>query len=328
MSEINYAYQQDQVVNDMPETVQETTQETTVEAPAPADEQKPVVAEKPAERVESEKPAEVTVQDWKDVIKTADKYEALKELGYDDFTVNMLKYREQTGDFVPYLQAKTVDYSKMTPVDLIKIDLQRQNPGMLEKAFNFKLNKELEKYYLNREDYPEDSDEAIYGQEQLRLDGEAKRKAFIEEQEKFTAPEPQPDLEKSKRDAELQQQRATLEQSVMNNPATVNLLTAKSISYGEGEESFHYPVADPQAIIDTAKATILNSGEKDLTGVDMLAFYKQLAKAQDGWEKAFADHHQAVARKKFESGLSNVTPVTDEAAVVQTNTRDYAYRTS
>jgi hypothetical protein len=276
-----------------------------------------------------EKPAEVTTVDWKAALKTADKWEALKELGYDDFTIGMLKYKEKTGNVTPYLEVKTVDYSKMTPEQVLRLDLQKRNPGMSEKALNFKFNKELsEKYYLDREEFPEESDEAIYGQEQLRLDAEQKRKDFLTEQEQFKAPEPTPDLDATKKAAELQQQRAALGTSVMNNEATANLQKAKAITFGQGEESFNYPIADAQSLVDIALNTILNSGRTDLAGVDLNAFYKQLAKGQPDWEEAFAKHHQAIGKKQVQTELQNVTPSNAQGADQPAeNLKDYGYKT-
>jgi hypothetical protein len=297
--------------------------------PKPEAKQDPKPEQTPEAKPE-EKPAEVTAVDWKAALKTADKYEALKELGYDDFTIGMLKYKEQTGDYTPYLEVKTVDYTKMTPEQLLKLDIKRQNPEMNERALNFKINKELnEKYYLNREDYPEDSDEAIYGQEQLRLDGENKRKAFIEEQNKFKAPEPQPDLDATKRDAELQQQRAALGELVMNNEATKSLQTSKSVVFGEGEASFNYPT-DTQALVDSALNTILNSGRTDLTGVDMNVFYQTLAFGADpkGFMEAYSNHLSAVAKSKLQKELGNITPIEGGDPITPAPvTKDYSYKT-
>jgi hypothetical protein len=341
----NYGYMQDM---NSPVSV-EAPKEAPKEIPAEAPKEEPKVqvpkVEEPAKaepkvepksepkaepKVEAPKPAEVSVSDWKSAIKTADKYEALKELGYDDFTIGMLKYKESTGDYTPYLEAKTVDYSKMTPEQLVTLEIRNQNKGMNEKALNFKINKELnEKYYLNREDYPENSDEAVYGQEQLRLDGENKRKALIEEQTKFKAPEPQPDIDATKRDADLQQQRATLGNLVMNNEATKNLQTAKSIVFGEGEASFNYPT-DTQALVDSALNTIINSGKTDLTGVDLNVFYQTLAFGANPTKfmKEYADHLSAVAKDKLQKELGNVTPIEGGEPVTPPQvTKDYSYRT-
>jgi hypothetical protein len=285
---------------------------------------------KPEEKAE-EKPAEVTASDWRKAINAGvDKYEVLAELGYDKWTIDMIKYKDQTGDVVPYLKAKTVDYSKMTPEQLLKEDMQRSSPGMSEKALNFKFTKEFsDKYYLNREDYPEGSDEAEYGQEQLRLDAEKKRKEFIEEQQKFTAPEPQPDLDATKKEAALQQQRAQIGNAVMNNDATKNLQATKSIVFGEGKESFNYPIADIQPLIDSALNTIVNSGRTDLTGVDMDHFYKTLAYGADPakFEKEFAIHLKAVAKKQLEEELGNVTPKEEKSDAPPDPSKDWGYKT-
>lgn len=338
----NYGYLEENEVVEIP---QETPQPEVAEVPKeePKEEPKAEVKPEPKQEVKTEtkeepkeepkaevKPAEVTAADWKQALKAGvDKYEVLKELGYDDFTIGMLKYKEQTGDYTPYLQVKTVDYTKMSPEQILKEDLRRQFPDMSEKTLNFKFNKELkDKYYLDREEYPEGSDEAEVGQELMRLDAEQRRKAFIEEQNKFKAPEPQPEVDATKREAELQQQRATLGNLVMNNEATTGLQKTKSISFGEGEESFNYPIEDPKALVDIALNTILNSGRTDLTGVDLNLFYKQLAKGQPGWEKAYADHITALNKQKFQKEIGNITPIEGGDPVTPAKVeKDYGYKT-
>lgn len=291
------------------EPVAPATPETPVATPevAPV----PEVAKPTTPATTPEKPAEVTAVDWKAALKTADKWEALKELGYNSFAIDALKYYERTGSLAEYAEVKSVDYNKMTPEQLIRLDFKKKNPGLSEKTLNFKFDKELsEKYYLNREDYPENSEEAEIGQELLRVDAEQRRKEFIAGQEQFKAPEPTPDLDATKREADLQQQRAALGSAVMNNEATINLQKAKTIVYGEGEESFNYPVTDVQPLVDAALNTILNSGRTDLTGVNLDVFYKQLAYGKDpvAFETAFAKHHQAIGKKQFQTELQNVTP--------------------
>jgi hypothetical protein len=274
----------------------------------PADVVPPVPPVTPAVPV----PEDVKPVDWKAALKTADKWEALKELGYDEFTIGMLKYKEQTGDYTPYLQVKTIDYSKMTAEQLLKLDLANKNKGMSERALNFKFNKEFsEKYYLNREDYPEDSDEAIFGEEQLRLDAEAKRKEFIDEQVKFKAPEAAPDTEAPKRNAEIKERQEKQRAIVLNSPITKALQTAKAISFGVGEESFNYPITNVQAIIDNAMQTVLNSETLDIKDAEMTNFYKLLAIGLDvdGFEKSLADHYRGIGKKKVQAEIQNVTPL-------------------
>lgn len=333
MSDIDYGYvhtgaEDDVEVIDAPPVVVETPATPVAETSAPpvVETPKPHVVEAQTPPVVAQTPATV-VTDWKAELKKADKYEALREIGYNDFAIEAMRYYDRTGGLAEYASVKSVDYKTMTPEQLLKIDLQRQNVGMSEKALNFKLNKELnEKYYLDRETYPEGSVEADYGQEQMRLDAEQKRKAFIAEQDKFRAPELQPDLDATNKAAELQQQRASISTGVMNDPATKNLQTAKVIVFGEGEDSFSYPITDAQSFADIALNTILNSGRNDLTGVNLNAFYKQLAMAQPGWEKAHADHHQALAKLKFEKTIGNVTPINSTTEVDAPAGKDYSMR--
>lgn len=343
----NYAYNESQDTIVEPEVIEpvekvEVTPEGKVEPKAepkvepevkadPKVEAKvePAIEPKVETKVEPEKPAEVTEADWKKALKSADKYEAFKELGLSDFTIGMIKYQEQTGDFTPYLEVKSVDYSKMDAKDLIKLDMKKQYPGMNDRALNFKYNKDLEeKYYLNRDDYPEDSDEAIYGQEQLRIDGEQKRKQFVEEQQKFKAPEPQPDLDATNREADLQRQRASLGESVMNNAFTKNLQANKFITFGEGEESFNYPVEDVQSLVDTALSAIVNSGHTDISKLDMEVFYKQLLLGKDmkAYEKAFADHIRNLDKRKFQDEMQNVTQINNQTPEPPKEQKDYGYR--
>lgn len=333
---INYAYlephepivAEQKAEPEAPETQVEVKAEPEVKV-EPKPEVKPETVEPKAEVKAIEKPAEVTAVDWKAALKTADKYEALKELGYDDFTIGMLKYKEQTGDYTPYLEVKTVDYSKMTPEQILKLKIQNENKGMAEKALNFKINKELnEKYYLNREDYPEDSEEAIYGQEQMRFDGEAQRKQFIESQKQFKAPEPQPDLDATNREAELQRQRAAIGESVMNNPFTKSLQENKYITIGKGEESFHYPVEDVKSLVDTALNSIVNSGYTDISKLNMETFIKQLiiGKDVDAYEKAIADNALNLSKKKLQDELQNRTPINNQQLEPPAAKKDYGYR--
>jgi len=311
----------------------ETPAATTETAPP---ETTPPAAETPTPTQTVETPAatpaaEVTPPaqfDWKKEIENIDRRELLKAKGLDDFAIDLIEYREKTGDLTPYLEVKTVDYTKMSPEELLKSDMRKQNPGMSDKALNFKLTKELnEKYFLDRETYPEGSEEAEFGQEQLRLDAEKLRQGFIENQSKFKAPEVQPDTAAIQREAALQQQREQLKASVVSNEVTQALKTQKSITFGQGEESFNYPVENIDAIIENAKDVLVNSGRTDLNGVDLKEFYEALVIAQNKNQflDAYGKHREALAHKKFQSTLQNITPATGEQSIPPPPSRNYTY---
>lgn len=270
---------------------------------------------------------EAPVYDWKKELKAVDRKDVLKELGLDEFTIGMLDYKDKAGDLNPYLEVKSVDYSKMAQEDILKVDMRKANPGMSEKALNFKFNKELNaKYYLDRDEYPEDSDEAEYGQEQLRLDSESKRKELIAYQQQFKAPEVQPDVATTQREAAEQVARDTKGKAVLANEHTTALTQSKSIQFGDGEESFTYPIADVDDIVDKAMFSLMNS-DTDLKDVDLKDFYKVLAIGKDlkGFLSAYGGHQRALEHKKFQSEMQNITPKNDGTAASPPPTRNYGY---
>lgn len=290
-------------------------------APAP-DPAKPAVpaAEPPAPPAPPAVPEPVTPPapaapeakvDWKAELKKAPKADVLKELGLDDFTIKMLEHKEKTGSYMDYLQTQLVDYSKMSPEQLLKLDIKKSHPGFSETSIDLQYKKLTEdKYYLNRELFPDGSAEANYGQELLKHDTDQIRSTLLKEQADFKAPEPQSDDKANQRKAELQQRQATVSTAVMNNPETKSIAEGKKITFGEGESSFSLPVADPQVVIDTAKNMLANYPEIDLSTVDFKSLYAGYVMGQDPYgtaEKLIA-HGSAVMHKKMQDELQNRVP--------------------
>lgn len=74
---------------------------------------------------ESQPPA-ATTYDWKKEVKKLSKADVLKELGLDEFAVGMVDYYQKEGNVTPYLEVKTVDYSKMTSEQLLEMQLKKR----------------------------------------------------------------------------------------------------------------------------------------------------------------------------------------------------------
>ena len=316
---------------DAPKSYGYNEEESYVEAPAetpevavePAVVEAPVKEEAPTPVV----PVEAPSYDWKKELKSVDKKDIFKELGLDDFTIGMLEYKEKAGDLSPYLEVKSVDYVKMSAEDVLKMDMRKANPGMSEKALNFKFNKELsEKYYLDRDTYPDDSEEAEYGVEQLRLDSENKRKELIAQQQAFRAPEPQPDIATSQREAAEQVVKDDRGKAVLANEHTVALTQSKSIQFGDGEESFTYPITDADDIVDKAMFSLMNS-DTALKDVNLKEFYQILAIGKDvkGFLAAYGGHQKALEHKRVQGELQNITPKNTGTAATPPPTRNYGY---
>ncbi len=256
------------------------------------------------------KPPEVSFKDWKEALKTADKYEALKEMGYDDFTIGMLKYKEETGDFAPYIEAKSVDYTKMDATELFKRDIRKNHPTLSEGALNTMLKKRQEQYCLDREDYPENSEEAILGQELLAADADKLRKDFIAEQNKFKAPERQPDVNAQQREAADKVRQEKLTTEVMADPVFKGLHDNKSISFGEGEGSFNFPIADVDPVIQNVLASVFQSGKENLQGINIANYVKSVAIAGDldNFLLKYGEHHTALEHKRMQDEFQNRKP--------------------
>lgn len=301
----NYGYHfetPEEFAIDVPE--EKAVENVKEEASVPNEAVQPTPASSEAEnKKEDVKPTSPEPVDWKESLKSQDKYDVLKALGYDDFTVNMLKYKDAEGDFSPYLKAKTVDYAKMDSNQIFLEQLKKENPGLSERALKFKLKDSLnDKYFLDRDMYPEESEEAEIGKELMDADAEKLRKSFVDEQQKFTAPDPvkqpvQQDFSKE------------IIKSVDEHPVSQAILKENKLTFGDGEESFHFPI-DSKALLQKAENTFTGLNVRDLSKVDMNKFYMSLAISADldAFQKAFADHYKNVGRKALQTELQNAKP--------------------
>lgn len=276
--------------------------------PTPEPLPEPAAAQPPAsEPVVAPEP--VPVVDWREQIKTVDKYEAMKELGYDQFTIDLIKYKDTTGDLTPYLQAKTVDYTKMSVEELILTDLRRDNPALSDKALNILKNNELKKYHLDRDEFPEGSDEAIVGEELLKQKESSLRSKFIKEQQNFVIPEsPAVDLSKIREEQEKQESQRVYNE-VSSHPVTKAFMQNPVIKIGEGEDSFSYAVPNTQDIVDGAINGI-TAQKGDISKTDLKEYFETLAmisNKQDFLTK-YADHLRAVEKRNYQREMVNATP--------------------
>lgn len=259
--------------------------------------------------------------DWKEAIKDADWKEVMKAKGFDDFAIKLMDYGKTTGNYTPFLEATTVDYTKLSNEQLIRLQAQQaeENKGMSEKAFNFKFNKDFkDKYFLDREVHAEDSEEAEFGQELLRLDGERLKAQFIEKQQNFKAPEVKPDADAAQREAQQQQLRTQINNQVANDPATVALKTQNTISFGEGEDSFNYPVTDIESVIANTQALIANSGQTQVSSAELKKIYSSMIVGRDleNFIDLYGKHINTIALRKFQAEIGNITPVNDGTVVI------------
>ncbi|HJY22599.1 MAG TPA: hypothetical protein VJ279_06915, partial [Hanamia sp.] len=238
------------------EKVQEVIEEKVEEKPV---EEKPVEVkqEEPKEETKTEIKEEPVPEvkqpifNFDEELKKVDKWEVMKKLGLDDFSIDLLKYKEQTGDVTPYLEAKTVDYSKFTDEQIMRHDLRKQYKGMSDKAFEMLYEQKVnEQFKLDAEVHGDAA--AELGRELLKFEANKIRQREIEAQAKFKAPEKPVDDSAQKQQQEQEAKIAEYKSFVNDSEQTKTLLKDKRLVYGSGDTAFNFTVEKPSSLVDTA----------------------------------------------------------------------------
>lgn len=232
----------------------------TTEAPKPAKEAEtappaPVEAAKVEKAPTPTPPSEATPPrpvDWKDELRKADQAEILKELGFDDKMVGFFNKWRTDGNIAEYIQAVSVDYSKMTPEQLMKYQLTQEfpefSPEDLEELYQAKI---IDAYKLNPEVFSET--EVKRGKLVLAADVKKVRADLVQKQQDYILsakpPAPTVDTQAQQRETEMKEQTDRYMASLNGNPVTKELLANKRLVLGEGENAFNYEVSDPQKVV-------------------------------------------------------------------------------
>jgi len=222
----------------------------------------------------------------------------------DDFIKNAVDYYEKTGDLTPYLQAKTVDFTKMTDEDIMRRELRETYPEVTDKAFE-KLYKQqiVDKFKLDSEQWEED--DVDLGQQLLKSEAAKIRTKNQDLQEGFKAPEPAKD--NSVEDAQRALQ--DFKEKTGSNEATKNLLESKRIAIKTGEGDFNYELADPNTLlemtVDNTKFFTQFVGEGG--NLDYAKWYKTAAYSQNPemFEKSLINYGRTLGREEIAKEIKN-----------------------
>lgn len=215
-----------------------------------------------------------TTVSWKEAIKTADRKELLKEAGLDDFDIEFIEYRKQGNDPYKYLEAKAFDWNKVSDVDVVKNEYQKQYPNLNAEQIERLINNEFKQH--DNADEQEREDGAIM----LQAKAYNLRQQRIEEQKKFQIPTVttqqeantlQENLEQKQIEEQQRQQYDAYMKFVNEHPSTKSLLEAKrvSVNLGEGVSPFNFNVDNPEMLHSVAfgknwvRAIAENPGEPD-----------------------------------------------------------------
>lgn len=203
------------------------------------------------------------VQTWQEVLRNQQPDTILKELGYGEKLVDFLKenkdldpkvlgfvnhWKSNDGNVEPYLRALATDFSKMSPEDVMKHQLQIQNPELDPKQLDrlYKL-KVIDRYKLDPQLYSED--EVEDGRIELAVDVKPVRSQLSEQQQSYLFPKPVPKAEvPDTRGQQQQQEFDAFKTAVTNDPYIKDILANKKITIGEGPEAFSHSV-NPDSIM-------------------------------------------------------------------------------
>ncbi|MDE1767230.1 MAG: hypothetical protein KGI27_13310 [Thaumarchaeota archaeon] len=324
----------------------------TKEAPPKAEEAEPVATTNEAPKAEKAKPesqspkqeapkaqnppieakAEVAPPSWKEVLKSQQPNDVLKELGFDDKTVqianklkgfekidffnNLIDEWQKKGDLKSYLQELTTDYSKMPPEEVMRHQLREEYPKASEAQLNVLFKNEVIKAFKLDSDDP---DEVAEGQLLLEAKADKHRDSLIDRQktklfpEVPPPPEPEPDLQAEKAQQEFESYKA----QVKNDEFTKDVFDKKRIIVGTGRTKFNYPV-DPEKIegvlFDTDKwlETQFNI-DKNPDGTVKTAIPKTrnqiltaaFALDPDNFLKEYAKHYESLGSEKAIESIDN-----------------------
>jgi hypothetical protein len=218
----------------------------------------------------------------------------------DDFIKGVVEFYEKTGDITPYLQAKSMDFTKMTDEEIMRRDLREQYSELSDKAFDKLFKQEvLDKYKLDADEWGED--EAELGRELLKVQASKSRDKYLDWQKNFQAPEPGSDNTQ-----ELLQQ---FEESVRNNEATRQLLSAKKFSIKSGEDEFQFEVPNADAMIDMTvdNDKFFRQFSQEEGQLDYNKWYKTVAYSQNPevFEKALINFGKTLGRSEVTKEIKN-----------------------
>lgn len=211
---------------------------------------------------------------WESYQQEISKENPYSWLDNDDFARGAVEYYKSTGDLTPYLEAKTVDWTKVSDMELVVNQIKSRFEGFEGEHLERAIQEELSKQF-NYDPEEEDEQERDYVMKKIGLAAEKIRKEKIESQSKFAAPD---------RSAEATKIEQEWYQKVAANEATKKLESTGKLTFQFGDESFFYEV-DPQQVVQAAKDNttfweLFKTDDPNNT-VDLAKYYMTVAFAKD-----------------------------------------------
>ena len=185
-------------------------------------------------------------------IKNIDELKEVSQIISDPFFKKMIDYYRAKGDVKPFLKANSIDYSKMSDLEILRLKHQEsyEDFDLEQDVINHLFEEEVLSKFEGRDD---DGLEAKVARARLKREANQARKAFIETQNEFVAPvrEGQPKVD----EAELVKQRNEQRRFAADQLKSVVKDNKLSVEIAEGVDALKLDI-DPSNIIDAAVSPV------------------------------------------------------------------------
>jgi hypothetical protein len=268
----------------------------------------------PSEPAKTEPTPQATPKNWEEV---------LKEQGFDEKALNLVKTYKEKGNLKDYVEAYSIDFAKMSPETVMRYDLQKAYPGRTQEELELLFDTEVrERFKLDPELYPSDTKEAKAGKIKLEAEAQRLRDKYAQEQAKFILPS-------FDAQAELQQQVQRQQEATkaviddFNNDAYVKQVVGeKKIvigNLGKDVPDFNLILEDPDEVTgiltnpEVGKKYIVDKeGKLDRRAQLRIAAF---ASNPDGFIQAIFNYGKSIGKEELIEEKSN--PKSKQAAPAQ-----------
>jgi hypothetical protein len=222
----------------------------------------------------------------------------------DDFIKGAVEFYEKTGDLTPYLQAKTVDFTKMSDEEIMRRDLREQYSELSDSAFERLYKQQVtDKFKIDADEWGED--DAGLGKELLRTEANKLRSKYLDWQKNFSAPEP----ETSNDQEQAIELMKKFEEGVRNNSLTKSLLESKKLSIKTADGEFNYEIPQADTLLDMTLDNDRFFGQfaDDSGELNYERWYKTAAYSQNPelFERSLINYGKTLGRQEITKEIKN-----------------------
>jgi hypothetical protein len=222
----------------------------------------------------------------------------------DDFIKGVVDYYNKTGDVTPYLEAKLVNYEKLSNEEILKKSLKEQYPTISDRALQALYQEQVvERFKLDPDRF--DDLQVEVGTELLAAEAARLRSQYVERQNQFKAPDPVQGQNPAQPEADVEAWINTIKA----DPLTQKFMAEKNVSISYNGEQFNYEVDNPNDVLDMTvdNAKFFNKFVKQDGQVDLQKWFRVVNYALDPetFERSLIAHGKTLGEEDVVSRRKN-----------------------